>query len=105
MSINDRVVVHPKNPYERASGPDLGALLGLQAKAGSIMWDHVDGQLLHAAVANWTAGGHAITLGKTSDGGALSISLLSGGKPYKLYAATADEANDLLTRIGGLERP
>jgi hypothetical protein len=105
MSISDRAAITPRNPYAKSAAPDLGALLGLSVKAGSITWDQADSQLLHAAVANWTAGGHAITLGVTSDGGALSISLLSGGKPYKLYGATADEVNDLLTRIGGLERP
>jgi hypothetical protein len=99
------VAVQPKNPYLKAPGSDLGALLGLQDKTGSISWDQVDGKLLHDAVANWSSGGHAITLGKTSDGGALSIALLSGGKPYKLYAASVAEANDLLTRIAGLERP
>lgn len=102
MSINDRVVVQPINRYQRATGPDLGALFGAGSKIGAITWADADAGLLAGAIAHWTSGGHAITFGVTSDGGALSISLLSGGKPFKLYASDPDELASLLERIGGV---
>ncbi len=102
MSINDRVVVQPNNRYSRAPGPDLGALFGLERKASTLSWADADAGLLAEAIAHWTSGGHAITLGVTSDGGALSISLLSGGKPFKLYASSPEELQSLLERIGGV---
>ena len=97
--------VQPKNPYRSAPGLDLGALLGVQPKKQALSWDHVDAEALKEAVAHWTSGGHAITFGVTSDGGALSISLLAGGKPYKLYASDPDELASLLERIGGVSLP
>lgn len=102
MSINDRVSLQPTNRYQRATGPDLSALFGSGPKPGAMSWADADASLLAAAISHWTSGGHAITFGVTSDGGALSISLLSGGKPYKLYASDPDELASLLERIGGV---
>lgn len=50
-------------------------------------WTWADPASLAEAIANWVRRGGAITLGATSDGGALSITLLEGGEKYKLYAA------------------
>ena len=68
----------------------------------TVTWGEVSPELLLRAVDSWTGDGNAITLGLTSDGGALSITLLSGGDRRKLYAAGVQEAGVLLSRIAEL---
>lgn len=66
-----------------------------------IDWDAADPELLLRAVVNWTRAGNALTFGRTSDGGALSVTLLHGGERLKRYAGTADDLRDLLTAVAG----
>lgn len=105
MSTADRVSVTPKNPYTRPGQLDLASLFPGKSNGGAATWEWADPESLKAAISGWTRQGNAITFGRTSDGGALSISLLTGGKPFKLYAADADELEALLTRIAGIEAP
>lgn len=102
MAAADRMDARIRTPANPYAPTDLHALLGLKVVERRIQWADVSADTLAQAVAHWTEGGHAITFGCTSDGGALSISLLSGGKPFKLYAATAEEAEALLERVAGL---
>lgn len=70
-----------------------------------IDWDAADPHQLLAAIVNWTRGGNAVTLGRTSDGGALSLTLLAGGERLKKYAKDADELASLLKALGEAELP
>lgn len=45
----------------------------------------VDAETMRDAIAQWTSLGHAITIGCTSDGGAIAISLLAGGQRQSKY--------------------
>lgn len=65
----------------------------------AVSWREVDAECLAAAVAAVTDAGHAITFGRTSDGGALSLTLLVAGTPHKTYPSSAAQAEDLLTRL------
>jgi len=100
MSTRDRQALEPKNPYSPGATAHPASLFMGIAPKSTMTWDMADAELLQRAVTEWCAGGHAITFGVTSDGGALSISLLAGGKPYKVYASSPDELNELLSRIG-----
>lgn len=65
-------------------------------------WSWANANDLLNAVEAWTTRGGAITLGLTSDGGALSITLLDGGERYKLYAPNADMLARHLERLQGM---
>lgn len=62
-------------------------------------WQWADPNALLEAVSNWVRRGGAITLGCTSDGGALSITLLDAGEKYKLYAADDDALAKQLAKV------
>jgi hypothetical protein len=65
----------------------------------AITWAQVDGPTLKACVGFVTGCGDAITLGRTTDGGALSVTILSGADRLKKYATTPAEAKQLLDDI------
>lgn len=66
-----------------------------------IDWDAADPHQLLAAIVNWTRAGNAVTFGRTSDGGALSLTLLCGGERLKRYASNADDLAQLLSALAG----
>lgn len=70
-----------------------------------IDWDAADPHQLLAAIVNWTRSGNAVTFGRTSDGGALSLTLLCGGERLKRYASNAEDLAQLLTALAGAEAP
>lgn len=80
--------------FEFAGGPDE-----------LIDWDAADPNQLLAAIVNWTRAGNAVTFGRTSDGGALSITLLCGGERLKRYATDAGELEQLLGAMTGADAP
>lgn len=51
----------------------------------SVSWSHVDAEALIGALVALTDSGSAVTLGLTSDGGALMIAVLDNGKVSKSY--------------------
>lgn len=59
----------------------------------------VDAETLHGAVASWTEQGHAITFGRTSDGGAVSVTLLAGGQRKSRYFPDVAELESFLQLI------
>lgn len=67
--------------------------------ARPVSFAQVEAQLLVDALQNWTSRGYAITLSRTSDGGAISISLLAGEWRKKLYAGHPDELTSILERV------
>jgi hypothetical protein len=66
---------------------------------GDISWTNVDGPTIKRCIVAVTSTGDAITFGRTSDGGALAVTVLSGQERHKLYAAEVDEAEDMLRSI------
>lgn len=59
----------------------------------------VDADLMRDAIGHWVALGHAITIGRTSDGGAIAISLLAGGQRRSQYFADLAALEDFLTVV------
>lgn len=64
-----------------------------------IAWSQTSGQARAELIDAITATGDAITFGRTSDGGALAITILSGQDRHKLYFKTADEFHDQVPDI------
>lgn len=81
------------------AGTDLATLFGEETSAKPFDWTHAHPDELAAAVVRWTDLGNAITFGRTSDGGAVSVTLLAGGQRHKLYAADEDALSAILTRL------
>lgn len=97
MGAND----HAKQPNRNTTTPKPSRYgsLGTKSNKGPITWASVDGPSIKRAVDAVTSCGDAITFGRTTDGGALSITILSGTERRKLYASEVDEANDTLAAI------
>jgi len=66
---------------------------------GQVSWEEVDGRLIKGALAAVTEDGCALILGKTSDGGALSLTLLGPGKPVKRWFKTFELAESFLHEL------
>lgn len=65
----------------------------------SVSYSQVSGSLLSDCVGRVTERGDAILFGRTTDGGALSIHVLAGGKATKFYVTDASELMELLTGL------
>lgn len=87
----------------RASQSVLTGWLDSLRPDTAVSWRDVDPESMVAAVAAITEAGHAITFGRTSDGGALSLTLLVAGTPHKVYPTSAGQAEDLLSRLAHTE--
>lgn len=61
--------------------------------------ENVDAETVHDAIAAWTDLGHAITFGLTSDGGAISVSMLHHGKRDARYFTSVAELEDWLKTV------
>lgn len=59
-------------------------------------WIDVDSELLHKFVECVTLQGDACTFGRTSDGGALMVSVLSSGKVSKAYFPSVEALENRL---------
>lgn len=64
-----------------------------------IYWSDAEQGALRLAVDAVTRGGAAIMLGRTSDGGALSICILDGDTKIKEYPHSTEELSALLAAI------
>lgn len=73
------------------------------SKAGNsstpIGWDEVDAVALAALVAAVTNAGDALILGRTSDGGALSLTILSGNDKHREYLSDPEKANNTIRQL------
>lgn len=67
--------------------------------ANVVSWEEVDGRLIKAAIVSASEDGCALILGKTSDGGALSLTLLGPGAPVKRWFKSADLAESFLHEV------
>lgn len=65
----------------------------------AVSWADVSGPVLKAALVAVTEDGCALILGKTSDGGALSLTLLGPGQPVKRWFKTHELAESFLREL------
>lgn len=65
----------------------------------AVSWDEVHGPLIKGALVAVSEDGCALILGKTSDGGALSLTLLGPGKPVKRWFKTRELAESFLQEL------
>lgn len=66
---------------------------------GAVSWAEVNGPALKNALVAVTEDGCALILGKTSDGGALSLTLLGPGAPVKRWFKTHELAESFLHEL------
>lgn len=86
-----------------APQPALHEMFADMTAKKTVRFEDIEEALLVRALSAWTDAGYAITFGRTSDGGAISMSLLAGDYRKKLYAADAEELADALARIGNVK--
>jgi hypothetical protein len=67
--------------------------------ASTVSWEEVDGRLIKAAIVATSEDGCALIFGKTSDGGALSFTLLGPGQPVKRWFKSAELAESFLHEV------
>lgn len=82
-----------------APKPGQLSLLEEPPAGGGVKLTQVEQALLADALDLWIECGYAITLSRTSDGGAIGLSLMAGDWRKKYYAAHADELTELLERL------
>jgi len=75
------------------------ARLSEDAPSNHVSWEEVDGRLIKAALTAISEDGCALILGKTSDGGALSLTLLGPGTPVKRWFKTHEIAESFLHEL------
>lgn len=66
---------------------------------GAVSWEEVSGPLIKGAIVAASEDGCALILGKTSDGGALSLTLLGPGAPVKRWFKNKELAESFLHEI------
>lgn len=75
---------------------------GGNASAGNgtpIGWDEVDAVTVAQFVSAVTNAGDAVILGRTTDGGALSVCILSGDDKHREYFNDPEQANRVLKQL------
>lgn len=81
------------------AGNGAGTIYGsLHAVSGTqgLSYEQTDGALLRRAITAVVRNGDALLFGATSDGGALSVRVLSKGKTECFYPSDASELQELL---------
>lgn len=92
--------------YGKASTPNPAvskyAVLAEGHGGSAVSWEEVDGRLIKAALVAATEDGCALIFSKTTDGGALSLTVLAGADRHKKYAKNAQLAESLLHEVVAL---
>jgi hypothetical protein len=81
----------------RVAGPYAGVFSA--GRAGALSLSQVDAEVLSHCVDLVVQRGDAILFGRTSDGGALSVRILSNGTTDIWYPTDASELSELLEAI------
>ena len=84
---------------QRADQTRYASLSSGQSLVDKASWEDADQEELWRAIVAITDAGDAVTLGRTRDGGALSLTILSGDDRVRLYAHGADETAELLSKV------
>lgn len=98
MTRNPTQTTHDLRKNGKGPEDKWGAHFNLKGR-GKLTWEDANPELLRAALAAATEDGAGLLLSKTSDGGALSIYVLTNGATHKLYPATAEELSEALQLI------
>lgn len=87
----------------KSKGKSLGERFGIPSVTAtdnrSISFRDADPRLLAAAIAGAVDCGDALILGRTRDGGAVVITVLSGTDSHKFYAGNQGELEDNLNLL------
>jgi len=102
-TVERALAMNARDRLRSATQTGLPGYFAQLAGVEQVSWGDVDADCIRAAVARASSLSYALTLGRTSDGGALSISILTGAAPVKLYAPSPAACEDILTRIAALE--
>ena len=76
-----------------------GSVGANSSRAELASWEDADAEELWRTVTAIVNAGDAVTLGRTRDGGALSLVILSGDDRIRRYARGEDETRELLQEI------
>lgn len=89
------------NDKNNQQNPAASKLARLQDAGEGVeaSWEEVDGRLIKAAIVAAAREHCACIFGVTSDGGALSFTLLNSGAPIKKWPKSAASAESLLHEI------
>jgi hypothetical protein len=89
----------PDKPVRRPVGSKRTyGSFGSKRDREALSWGTADFDVIARAIEAVTAAGDALVFGRTTDGGALSLSVLSGGERYTEYASSVEDAEDALRR-------
>lgn len=81
-----------------AAGRDYGAAGG-ELRGGLVSYGDADPEGLRDCIESVTLAGDAVLFARTSDGGALSVRILSSGRTFMHYPTTSEGLNELLTEL------
>lgn len=81
------------------SEPAKYAGVGGPGESGSLRYRDAEAELLRDTIDAVTQDGDAVMFGRTSDGGALSISVYSSGRRKSLYAVSLDQLLQTLVEL------
>jgi len=87
-----------KQPSQPA-GSRYARLANDSPRKDAASWEDADAQELWRTVCEATSAGDALMFGRTRDGGALVLTVLSGDERVRNYATGAEEVSALLARI------
>lgn len=102
MARKPTQVTHDLRALSNGASDKWSTNLTLSSR-GKVTWMDADPQMLLAAVAAVTEDGAALLFSRTSDGGALALTVLVDGAAHKLYPASVAELREalqLLVKIG-----
>lgn len=97
--VHGKAAVNKNNTNGKPAGASRYSKLGAKKPQTAIAWAQVSGPKIKECIGFVTGCGDAITFGRTTDGGALSITVLSGAERLKQYATTPQEAEQMLADI------
>lgn len=96
---NEPTVRTPKREPNIGGNPKRDRKNLAARPTSKVSWGDVANQLLRDTVVAVTDAGAAILLGRTSDGGALSLQVLDGDERIKEYPHSSDDAEAYLRWI------
>lgn len=97
--VHGKAAINKNSRDGRNAGGRYSKLAGAGTKKAPIVWSQVSGPKIKECIGFVTGCGDAVTFGRTTDGGALSVTVLSGAERIKQYATTPGEAEQLLDEI------
>lgn len=93
---------HKQQDSKRKSGVQKYAKRNTAAAGNTIGWDEVDAVTVARLVAAITNAGDAVMFGRTSDGGALVLNIMSGSDRVKEYYSDPEQALSAIMELAAL---